>query len=122
MEVNPVKSLLLVLLVAVSVQAKDAIRVEVAAVHSVTHNGRSLQDFMLAGPYHPVRQVESYNIDAIINGEHVVLSCEDMKGCEAPALGSYNAEIRRQKYVKLTFELPLSKKPVTRFYKVAGSW
>jgi hypothetical protein len=45
-----------------------------------------------------------------------------MKGCEAPALGSYDAEIRRQKYVKMTFELPLSKKPVTRLYKVAGSW
>jgi hypothetical protein len=56
------KKMLLVLLVSVFAQAKDVIRVDVTAVHSVTHNGRSLQDFMLSGPYHPVRQVESYNI------------------------------------------------------------
>jgi hypothetical protein len=116
------RKLVLVLLIAISVQAKDAIRVEVSAVHSVTHNGRSLQDYMLSGPGHPVRQIESYNLDAIINGERVILNCEDPRGCEAPAVGSYDAEIRHEKYVKLTFEMPLSKKSVTRMYKVAGTW
>jgi hypothetical protein len=70
----------------------------------------------------PTRQVESYNLDTVINGEHVLLACDDMKGCEAPALGSYDAEMRKKQYVKMTFTLPLSQKPVTRLYKIAGSW
>jgi hypothetical protein len=41
------KKLALVLLAFVAfAQAKDLLRVEVAAVHAVTHNGRSLRDFM----------------------------------------------------------------------------
>jgi hypothetical protein len=36
----------------------------------------------------PGRQVESFNLDTVINGEHVLLACEDDKECEAPALGN----------------------------------
>ncbi|SRR6266852_6963535 len=118
------KKTLLVLVISafgLFAQAKDVIRVEVAAVHSVTHNGRGLQDY-LAPRGAPIRQVESYNLDTIINGEHVLLACDDMKGCEAPALGSYDAEIRRKQFVKLTFGLPLSQKKIVRLYKVLGNW
>jgi hypothetical protein len=39
------------------------------------------------------------------------------KGCEAPALGPYDAEMRKNKWVKMTFTLPLSQKTVARWYK-----
>jgi hypothetical protein len=56
-----------------------------------------------------------------LNGEHVLLVCDDPKGCEAPALGTYEAERKRGKWLHMAFPLPLSK-PVTRWYKIAGSW
>lgn len=119
------KIILVMLALAISTTAKDVLRVEVASVHTVTHDDQSTRaiiDKGLMGSAIPTRQVESANLNAIINGEHVVLNCEDSKGCESPALGTYDGEMKRSKWVKLTFNLPLSQKPVTRWYKIGGSW
>lgn len=117
--------LLLVLLVALSVQAKDVLKVDVIAVHSVTHNDQDVRAMLtkgILGAHAPSSQSESFNLDAVINGEHVILVCEDPKGCEAPALSTYDAEIKRQKFVKMSFPIPPSQKQVSRWYKIAGSW
>jgi len=119
------KKAMFVFLLMAFAQAKDVLRVQVAAVHSVTHDdrgGRAVIDKAIMGANAPTRQVESFNLDAIINGEHVLLACDDPKGCEAPALGSYDAEMKRKTFVKMTFTLPLSQKQVSRWYKIAGSW
>ena len=123
------KKVLLVLVVLFTVyafaQAKDVLKVQVAAVHSVTHEDRGTRatvDKAMLGAHAPTSQSESFNLDAIINGEHVFLACDDPKGCEAPAVGSYDAELKKNKWVKLAFTLPLSQKQVVRWYKIAGSW
>jgi hypothetical protein len=123
-EVDPMKTFVLVLLVAFA-QAKDVLRVQVAAVHSVTHEdrgSRAIVDKAMLGAHAPTSQSESFNLDAIINGEHVVLACDDPKGCESVALGTYDGELKRNKWVKMTFALPMSQKQVTRWYKIAGRW
>ena len=119
------KKMVLVLLLLAFAQAKDVLRVQVAAVHSVTHDdrgGRALMDKAIMGAGAPIRQVESFNLDTVINGEHVMLACDDPKGCESPALGTFNGEMKRNKWVKMTFTLPLSQKQISRWYKIAGSW
>ena len=119
------KKMVLVLLVVLSLKLRMFLRVEVAAVHAVTHDDRSsraVMDKAVMGANAPTRQVESFNLDALINGEHVLLACDDPKGCEAPALGSYDAELKRKTFVKMIFTLPLSQKQVSRWYKIAGTW
>jgi hypothetical protein len=37
----------------------------------------------------------------------------DPKGCEAPALGTYDGELKRSKWIHLGFTLPVSQKQVT---------
>lgn len=123
--IDPMKKMVLVLLLLAFAQAKDVLRVQVAAVHSVTHDdrgGRALMDKAIMGAGAPIRQVESFNLDTVINGEHVMLACDDPKGCESPALGTFNGEMKRNKWVKMTFTLPLSQKQISRWYKIAGSW
>jgi hypothetical protein len=120
------KLLIGVLVVTASVAwAKDTVDVEVKAIHSVTHEDqgrRSVLDKGIMGTHAPTRQVESFNLDTVIKGERVLLACDDPKGCEAPALGAYKGELRRSKWIKLTFGLPLAHKEVSRWYKIAGSW
>jgi hypothetical protein len=105
--------------------AKDVKQVQVMATHSVTHDARDTRaiiDRGIMGAGSPGRQVESFNLDTVINGEHVLLACEDDKGCEAPALGTYSGDLNRRGHMHLTFDLPLTHKQVTRWYKIAGSW
>lgn len=105
--------------------AKDLKPIKVIATHAVTHEARDFRAIMdkgLMGPSAPNRQVESYNLDTEIDGEKVVLACDDDKGCEAPALGTYEAEMKRRGHVHLTFDMPVTHKQVSRWYKVAGSW
>jgi len=119
---------LVVLLCATSILAwaKDTpVDVEVKATHAVTHEDQSSGAIVrkgLMGDNAPTRQVESFNLDTVINGEHVLLVCDDPKACESPALGTYKGEMKHDKWIKLTFRLPLSKKEVSRQYKIAGSW
>jgi hypothetical protein len=119
---------LIVLLFAMTSLAwsKDAqIDVEVKATHSVTHedqSSRAMVDKGVLGAHAPTRQIESFNLDTVINGDHVLLVCDDPKGCESPALGTYKGEMKRNKWIKLTFSLSLSHKEVSRWYKIAGSW
>jgi hypothetical protein len=116
---------LLVLGFGVFAQAKDVLRIQVAAVHSVTHedhSSRAVIDKAILGAHAPTGQSESFNLEAIINGQHVFLACDDPKGCESPAIGAYDGELKRNKWVKMTFTLPLSQKQVARWYKIAGSW
>jgi hypothetical protein len=117
-------AVLLFVLSAVAL-AKDMVQVEVKATHAVTHearDARAITERGLMGAHAPGRQVESFNLDSVINGEHVLLVCEDDKGCEAPLLGTYSGELKRRGHVHLTFDLPLTHKKVSRWYKVAGSW
>jgi hypothetical protein len=119
------KLLMVVLVLTALGWSKDTIAVQVMAVHSVTHDdqsARAVMDKGVMGPYSTTRQVESFNLDTIIDGEHVLLACDDSKGCEAPALNTYQGERKRGKWIRLTFTLPLSHKEVSRWYRIAGSW
>lgn len=114
----------LVLLCSTLALAKDAVQVEVKAVHAATHEARDFRaitekGIMRAGS--PGRSVEVYNLDAIINGDKVALACDDDRGCQAPALGTYEGEIKHG-HVKVSFELPVTHKKVSHWYKIAGSW
>ena len=114
-----------VLLLSTLSFAKDVVQVEVKAVHAVTHEDRgngSVIDKGILGAHVPTKDVEVYNLDAIINGEHTVLVCEDEKGCEAPALGTYEGEMKRRGFMKLSFNLPVTHKAVSHWHKIAGSW
>jgi hypothetical protein len=74
---------LLVLAFGVFAQAKDVLRIQVAAVHSVTHEDRgrrAMVDKLVLGSNGPTSQSESFNLDAIVNGQHVLLACDDPKG------------------------------------------
>jgi hypothetical protein len=124
-ECPAMKTMIVVLLFAALAFGKDSLRVEVIAVHSVTHEdrgGRAALDKAILGAHAPTTQRESFNIDAKVNGENVLLACDDPKGCESPAVGTYDGEIKRGKWLKLTFPMPLSGKSVTRWYRIAGSW
>lgn len=95
------------------------------ATHSVTHDdqgSRATIDKGILGARSTTKQQESFNLDTVINGKHVLLACDDPKVCEAPSLGIQQGEMRRGKWVHLTFELPVSHKPVIRWYKIAGNW
>jgi hypothetical protein len=123
----PVKSVIAALLLLPPLTfAKDTVSVKVIAVHSASREARDLRatsDRVMLSSNTPGRTVEVFNLDTIINGEHVLLACEDDKGCEAPATDAeYQAEIKRSKFVHLTFSLPVSHKQVARWYKIAGSW
>lgn len=103
---------------------KDAVEVEVKATHAVTRDDQSFQAVnmkVMNGSHSPTKQVEVYNLDTVINGEHVALTCDD-KMCESPALGTYTGEIERKKWIKLTFDLPVTHKQVSRKYTISGSW
>jgi hypothetical protein len=120
------KLLLVFLALSLSALAKDAVTVEVKAAHAVTHEDQSATAMVrkgLEGSHGVTRHLESFNLDTVINGERVLLACDDPKGCEAPAPGNYDGElVRKGKWVKLTFAVPLRDKSVTRWYRVAGSW
>ena len=121
----PMKISFLVLLLAAISFAKDTVEVQVVATHSVTHearDARAITERGLMGAHALGRQVESTNLDAVINGEHVLLACDDDKGCEAPALGTYQAELKRRGHLRLAFTVPVTHKQVARWYKIAGSW
>jgi hypothetical protein len=105
--------------------ASNIVDVKVVAVHSVTHDdqsSRATMDKAMLGSHSTTRQVESFNLDTVINGQHVILSCDDYKGCESPSPGTYSAEMKREKFVRLTFTLPVSHKEVSRWYRIAGAW
>ena len=120
------KSMFVIVLLAGLAAAKDTKRVEVVLTHAVTHEAMDREAKIhkfFSGDSSPTRQVESFNLDAIIDGEHVVLTCFDDNACEAPAKGTYDAEMKgRNTFLKLTFELPVSHRKVTRAYKIAGTW
>lgn len=119
------KIFLSVLILASFALAKDTVQVEVKATHAATHEARDTRAVMdrgILGPHVPGRDVEVFNLNAIINGEHVVLACDDDKGCEAPALGTCEGEMRRGGHVRVAFEVPVTHKKVARWYKIAGSW
>ncbi len=105
--------------------AKDQLSVEVKATHVVTHDDRSSGAIFskgMMGATAPTKQVESFNLDAIVNGDHVLLACDDSKGCESPELGTYAGEMKRNKWIKISFQLPVTHKEVSRWYRIAGSW
>lgn len=119
------KHMTVVLLLCGIALGKDVLQVEVKATHSVIHEDQSTRAVLqkgLNGSTAPTKDVEVYNLDAVINGEHVVLACDDPKGCESPALGTYDGELKKGKWIKLTFSLPVTHKEVSRWYKMAGSW
>lgn len=105
--------------------ARDVVQVEVKAVHQVTHEARdthAIIDRALMGASATGRSVEVFNLDTIIKDERVILTCEDDKGCEAPTLGIHSAKVYGRGHMKLTFDLPVTHKEVSRWYKIAGAW
>jgi hypothetical protein len=113
-------------LLSICTFAKDSVAVKVVAVHQATHEARDFRAQLdsVMTPHDPKRYVEVFNLDTIINGEHVILACADDKGCEAPAIDAeYQGEMKgRNRAVHLTFSLPVTHKEVKRWYKIAGSW
>ena len=92
---------LAVVLLLATVAWSNRMKVTVAATHAVTHEdrgGRAVMDKAIMGANAPTKQSESFNLDAIVNGQHVFLACDDPKGCEAPALGTYDGELKRGKW------------------------
>mgnify|MGYP001791617581 CR=1 FL=1 len=82
------KNILVLLVLSCFCLAKDTVQVQVVAVHPVTHEDRgvrALVDKGLMGASVPTRQMESFNLDAVVGGQHVVLACDDPKGCESLA-------------------------------------
>ena len=64
------------------------------ASHSAMHDARDTRaiiDRGIMGAGSPGRQVESFNLDTVIDGEHVLLSCEDDKGYTANTVGRPDA-------------------------------
>jgi hypothetical protein len=119
------KMVLMVLLLSSLAWSKDAVKVTVAATDAVTHEdrgGRAVMEKAIMGANAPTKQYESFNMDAIVNGQHVFLACDDPKGCEAPALGTYDGELKRGKWIRMTFTMPVTNKSVSRWYKIGGSW
>ena len=103
--------------------AKDVVQVEVITAVVATHNDRGFGATMLKGidPHSITGQVESYNLQTVINGERVTLACIENR-CESLKPGIYQGENHGGRYVRIRFPLPLRDKMVTRSYKVIGSW
>jgi hypothetical protein len=117
----------MVFMVAASIAlAKDTVQGEVKATHVATHEDqgtRSVLDKGILGAHAPSQQVEVFKLDTVINGDHVFLVCVDTKGCEQIAPGTYEGELKRGgKWIKVSFELPVTHKRVERWYRVTGSW
>jgi hypothetical protein len=69
-----------VLLLASLAWSKDAMKVTVAATHAVTHEdrgARAIVDKAIMGANAPTKQSESFNLDAIVNGQHVLFDLEN---------------------------------------------
>ena len=118
---------------ALQVFAKDEITIDVRASHAVTMNEHTAVGTLFASSSQPEgssgRQIQSYNLDAIINGEHVVLACKQLsKGfasvspCVEIPPGKYSGTLNRGKFVVLRFSEPLTHKDKTQNYEVQGSW
>jgi hypothetical protein len=119
------KTAVLLFCLSAFVFAKDKVTVKVVATHQVSREARDFRaqmDKAMMGSTTPGRTVEVFNLDTIINGEHVVLACEDDKGCEAPSVDSEYQGDMVHDHVHLAFTLPVTHKQVKRWYKVAGSW
>ena len=115
----------LLLLLASICQAKQNVQVEVVASHPFTHDDQGdLSQILkaLSGPAATVSMAEVFNLDVIINGEHVTLLCRDKKGCENLPPAKYDGVVFGPTSMDLKFDLPLSHKPVKRHYQIAGSW
>jgi hypothetical protein len=115
----------LFLCLSLSAWAKDIKQVKVVATHAVTHEARDTRAIMdrgIMGAHTLGRQVESFNLDTEIDGEKVLLACDDDKGCEAPELDTYEAELRRGGHIRVNFTVPVTHKKVGRWYRIAGSW
>jgi len=105
--------------------AKNELKIKVVAAHQVTHDDQSAHARVekgMMGAGSVTHQVESFNLDAVVNGEHVFLACEDPKGCESIAPGDYDGEKKRGNFVRVSFTLPLTEKKLTRWYSIAGTW
>jgi len=125
MKMNAAVALSAIMLFPRLAWSKDTVQVQVVATHAVTHEDRGARatvDKGILGANVPTKSVESFNLDAIVNGEHVLLACDDPKGCESPAVGTYEGELKRSKWIKLKFPVPISHKEVSRWYKISGSW
>jgi len=104
--------------------AKDTKPVQVIAAHAVTREDagvKSQLDAVFIGAGRPRTTVDSFNLDTKIDGENVFLACDVPTGCPAPAPGKYEGEIVRGKYVRFTYELPVTHKKTRLWYHIAGT-
>jgi hypothetical protein len=120
---------LTLLLVSSFAVAKDTVSVEVKESVSVTmthHDAIST----LFNKQQDQRQVQSFDLKAIINGQHVVLACDAMShagsqsACDSIAPGTYSGELRGRdgKFLTLHYTAPLTGKERKQNYAVQGSW
>ena len=115
----------MVVLFPLIVQAENWVQVQIVATHMVTHEDtgpRAIVDKGVLGANAATRSMESFNLDAVINNEHVFLACDDPKGCESPGVGIFTGSLKRDKWIKLKFTIPVSHKEISRWYRISGTW
>jgi hypothetical protein len=65
---------------------------------------------------------DSASLNVIINGEHALLDCyERATGCSTIGPGKYYGE-RKDDGIWVSYQMPITHKPVRNHYKIAGSW
>jgi hypothetical protein len=68
---------------------------------------------------------DSSTLHVIVNGEHALLDCyERRKGCTTIGPGTYYGEYgeKDSDSIWVSYDMPLSHKPVRNHYRIAGSW
>ena len=109
--------------------AKDVTTVEVTESVSVTMTHHSAASTMF-NTQKDERQIQSFDLKAIIDGQHVMLGCRQLSkafatetACDAIAPGKYSAEMKSHgKFVTVIFNEPLTGKEKKQTYIVEGSW
>lgn len=122
------KVLVFSLLTLPAFAAKDSIQIEVKEAVSVTMTQHSATSELFSAQKDE-RQIQSFDLKAVINGQHVILSCRQLSkafavesACESIAPGIYNGELSHGKLITLHYNAPLSNKESKQNYVVQGSW
>jgi hypothetical protein len=108
---------------------KNIVTVQVVESTSVTMTHHSAMTTVF-NDQKDERQVQSFDLKTVINGEHVVLACRQLSkafatesACESLATGSYQAELKtKYRYVIISFNEPVSGKEKKQSYQIQGSW
>ena len=106
---------------------KAFVMVEVVDTQNLTHSGDTRVAItsgatIVSRPLGRETHTDSASLNVIINGEHALLDCyERATGCSTIAPGKYYGE-RKDDGIWVSYQMPITHKPVRNHYKIAGSW